>query len=193
VLGRYFAALGALADDRVVDYDASVDDLADALEDDAKLDAGKVRAVSGLAAFAASVTTDAYRHLQLSKVIEEQNGNVATVIDALGEIVATDYANILDLEVAGMESFYRSALAEGAEHEPLAAILVRDSRDERIAALEGKRAALAKYVKALATMKAGHQRLYDSRHDLDARVLARTLAGYATQLEEVLPALREAF
>jgi hypothetical protein len=193
VLGRYFTALGALADDEVVDYDASLDDLADALEDDAKLDAGKVRAVSDLAAFAASVGTDAYRHLKLSKVIEEQNGNVGTVIDALGEIVATDYANILDLEAAGMESFYRSALTEGAGREPLAAILVRDARDERMAALTAKRAAMAKYVKALATMKAGHQRLYDSRHDLDARALASTLAGYATQLEEILPALREAF
>jgi hypothetical protein len=193
VLGRYFAALGALADGEVVDFDASVDDLADALEDDAKLDRKKVKAVSDLAAFAASVTTDGYRHLKLAQVIEEQNGNVGTVIDALTEIVATDYANILELEATGTESFYRSALAEGAEREPLAAILVRDARDERVAALDEKRAALAKYVKALGTMKAGHQRLYDSRRDLKAKVLARELADYAAQLEKMLPALRDAF
>jgi len=193
VLGRYFAALGALADGEVVDFDGSVDDLADALEDDAKLDRKKVKAVSDLAAFVASVTTDGYRHLKLTQVIEEQNGNVGTVIDALTEIVATDYANILELEATGMESFYRSALAEGAEREPLAAILVRDARDERAAALREKREALAKYVKALGTMKAGHQRLYDSRRDLKAKVLARELADYAAQLEKMLPALRDAF
>lgn len=193
VLGRYFAALGALADGKVVSYDGEIDDLADALEDDAKLDRKKVKAVSDLAAFAASVTTDGYRHLKLTRVIEEQNGNVGAVIDALTEIVATDYANILDLEATGMESFYRSALTEGAEREPLAAILVRDARDERAAALDEKREALASYVRALGTMKAGHQRLYDSRHDLHAKAVAGELAGYAAQLEKTIPALREAF
>ncbi len=192
-LASYFAALGALADDKVVKYDGSVDGLADALEEDAGLDREKVRAVSDLASFAASVATDGYRHLKLANVIEEQNGNVALVIDALAEIVGTDYANILELESTGMESFYRSALTEGAEREPLAAILVRDARDERAATLRGKRVALAAYVKALGTMKAGHQRLYDSRHDLHAKALAGELADYATRLEKMIPALREAF
>jgi hypothetical protein len=144
VLASYFAALGALADGKVVKYDGQIDDLADALEDDAKLDRKKVKAVSDLAAFAASVATDGYRHLKLAQVIEEENGNVGTVIDALTEIVGTDYANILELEATGMDAFYRSALAEGAEREPLAAILVRDARDERAAALREKREALAK-------------------------------------------------
>src|SRR5690606_27075310 len=87
-LAKYFAALGALADDKVVRYDASIDDLADALEDDAKLDREKVRAGSDLATFAASVATDGYRHLELTRVIEEQNTNVGAVIDALTDVVA---------------------------------------------------------------------------------------------------------
>ncbi len=193
VLASYFAALGALANDKVVKYDASIDDLADALEDDAKLDGQKVRAVSDLAAFTASVATDAYRRLTLARVIEDQNANVAAVIDALAEIVGKDYANVLDLEAAGMDAFYRSALAEGAEREPLAAILVRDRRDERAAELKAKRTALDAYVKALATMKKGHQRLYDSRRDLDAKRLAGELAGYTVQLEEMISALRDAY
>lgn len=193
VLASYFTALGALADGKVVRYDASIDRLADALEDDAKLDREKVRAVADLAAFTASTTADGYRHLKLTKVIEEQNGNVAAVIDALAEVVGTDYANILELEATGMDAFYRSALAEGAEREPLAAILVRDRRDEHAAELREKRSALDAYVKALATMKKGHQRLYDSRHDLDARELAGELADYAAQLEKMIPALRDAF
>lgn len=193
VLARYFAALGALADDKVVKYGASIDDLADALEDDAQLDQEKVRAVSDLAAFTASVATDGYRHLKLTRVIEEQNANVAAVIDALTDIVGRDYANILDLEAAGMDAFYRTALMEDAEREPLAAILVRDRRDERAERLREKRSALDAYVKALATMKKGHQRLYDSRHDLDAKQLVGELADYATQLEKMIPALRDAF
>ncbi|HEU4584852.1 MAG TPA: hypothetical protein VFR95_03835 [Gemmatimonadaceae bacterium] len=193
VLASYFAALGALAEEKVVKYDASIDDLADALEDDAKLDAKKVRAVSDLAAFTASVATDGYRKLTLTKVIEDQNANVAAVVDALADIVGKDYTNILDLEAAGMDAFYRSALVEGAEREPLAAILVRDRRDERAAQLEAKRAALDAYVKALATMKKGHQRLYDSRRDLDAKRLAGELADYAAQLEKMISALRDAY
>ncbi len=193
VLASYFAALGSLADDRVVKYDASIERLADALEGDANLDRDEVRAVSDLASFSASVATDGYRHLKLTRVIEEQNDNVITVIDALAAIVGTDYANILDLETAGMDVFYRSALAEGAEREPLAAILVRDRREERAAKLHEKRAALDAYVKALGTMKKGHQRLYDSRRELDARKLAGELADYATRLENTISALREAF
>jgi hypothetical protein len=193
VLASYFAALGALADKKVVKYDASFDALANALEDDAKLDGDKVRAVSDLAAFATSVATDGYRHLTLTRVIEDENANVAAVIDALAEIVGTDYASILDLESAGMDAFYRSALAEGAEREPLAAILVRDRRDERAAELKAKRTALDAYVKALATMKKGHQRLYDSRRDLDAKRLAAELADYSTQLEKMISTLRDAY
>ena len=193
VLGSYFSALAGLADDRVVSYDRNIDRLTGSLEDDAKLDGEQVRAVGELAAFAASVATDGYRHVKLTNAIEEQNANVVTVIDALSEIVGTDYASILDLETTGMNSFYRSALAEGAEREPLAAVLVRDARDARATALNEKRSAIASYVRALATMKAGHQRLYESRRQLDAKALAADLASYAAQLEEMIPALREAF
>lgn len=193
VLAGYFTALAGLTDDRVVSYDRSIGQLAGSLEDDAGLDPEQVRAVADLAAFAASVATDGYRRSKLTNVIEQQNANVTVVIDALTRIVGTDYASILDVEEAGMEAFYRSALAEGAEGEPLAAILVRDTRDARAEELREKRSALAAYVKALAAMKAGHQRLYEGRRDLDARALARELAGYAAQLEELLPALRDAF
>jgi hypothetical protein len=193
VLASYFAALGGLAGEKMVSYDRSVDRLAGALEGYAKLDGKQVRAVGDLAAFAASVATDGYRHAKLTTVIEEQNENVATVIDALMEIVGTDYASILEVEATGMDAFYRSALTEGAEREPLAAILVRDTRDARASELRQKRSALTAYVKALGTVKAGHQRLYDSRHDLDAKKLVGELADYSTQLEKLIPALREAF
>jgi hypothetical protein len=42
-------------------------------------------------------------------------------------------------------------------------------------------------------MKKGHQRLYDSRRDLDAKQLVGELADYAAQLEKMIPALRDAF
>jgi len=193
VLARYFTALGALANDDVVKYDVPVDDLADALADDAGLDAGKVRAVSDLAAFTLSASADGYRHLELTRVIEDQNANVIAVIDALGDIVGTDYANILDLEVAGMDAFYRAALTEGAAREPLAAIPVRDARAERARSLGAQRAAVDAFVKSLATMKKGHQRLFEERHDLAAKKLAGELADYATTLEKLIPALQDAF
>lgn len=193
VLASYFAALAGLADNDVVDYDDSLDELAGSLVDDARLDQKQVRAVADLAELAASVATEGYRRAKLASVIENQNANVATVVDALAEIVGTDYASILSVEETGMNLFYRSALAEGAEHEPLAAILVRDTRDTRAAALHEKQTALAAYVKALATIKAGHQRLYDSRRHLDAKALVGALASYAEQLEEMIPALHEAF
>lgn len=193
VLAGYFTALAGLADGKVVAYEGSIDNLAGSLEDDAHLDRKRVRAVADLAAFAASVGTDGYRHARLTSVIEKQNANVAIVIDALTQIVGTDYASILGVEEAGMESYYRSALAEGAEHEPLAALIVHDTYDSRATALAEKRSALSAYVKALATMKAGHQKLYESRHDLDAKALAAELAGYAAQLEDMIPALHKAF
>lgn len=193
VLASYFAALGALADDGVVKYSTAVDGLADALAEDARLDAKRVRAVSDLAAFAASASTDGYRHLELTRVIEEQNANVIAVIEALGEIVGSDYANILDLEAAGMDAYYRAALVEGAEREPLAAVLVRDRRAERAEALHARRAAVDAFVKALGTMKKGHQRLFDSRRDLNAKKVAAELSGYAAEMEKLLVALDEAF
>ncbi|HEY9449106.1 MAG TPA: hypothetical protein VIQ60_05105 [Gemmatimonadaceae bacterium] len=193
VLAGYFTALAGLADDDVSSYDHELDQLAHSLIDDARLDRKQVSAVADLAAFAAEVATDGYRRVKLGRAIEDQNANVATVIDALAVIVGTDYTSILRDEGAGMESFYRTALAESAGREPLAAILVRDSFDEREAALHGKLSALATYVRALQTMKAGHQRLYDARGHLDAKALTGELSDYAARLEDMAVALRKAF
>lgn len=193
VLAGYWSALGALADDRVVGYDKELARLATALNADAGVPRDRARGVTGLAAFLGTAVTEAYRRGQLERAIESQHENVALVVEGLHEIFATDYANALEVEHQGMALFYHALWREAATREPIAAALLRDARDERDAALVRKQAALADLADALRDVRAGHERLYASRHDLNAPALVGDLATYAARLDAAVRALQKAF
>ena len=193
VLTGYLNALAALADDRVVAYDRQLDKVGAALINDAHLDKARVKAASGLAAFVATAATEGYRRRQLEQAIASQNDNVRDVVETLREVIATDYANALDVEGEAMTVFYRSLLQEHAARDPLGAVLVRDVRDERATQLADRRQTLSDYAEALRDVRAGHQRLFASRHEMDSSALAADLAAYAERLQAVIVAFQKAY
>ena len=193
LLAGYWSALGALADDRVVAYDKNLDRLATALNADAGLARDRARAITGIASFLGTAVTEGYRRRQLVEAIDSQHDNVARLVEGVREIVATDYANALEVEHQGMSLFYHALWREGAAREPIAAALLRDARDERDAALLRKQAALTDLADALRLVRAGHERLYASRHDLNGPALVAELATYAARLDAAVVAIQKAF
>ena len=193
MLSAYFAALESLAANKVTDFDGDVDALGAAVRDGGGFDKAQVSAIDVLAKYASSRTTDGYRRKKLRDAIASQNDNVQTLIAALHEIVARDFAQLLENDVAAQTSFYRAALAENTATDPLAAILVRDAYDARAVALAEQTAAVRALSQALLTVGRGHQALYDSRNRLGAKALLSTVVSNARELDAAIARVDKAF
>lgn len=193
VLSAYFAALESLAENRLTDYDTNVDALGSAVGEAGDFDKKQVKAIEGLAKFASSRATDGFRRTRLRDAIATQNGNVQAVTSALHDILDRDLAQLLENDVAAQTSFYRAALTESGETDPLTAILVRDSYDERAAQLAERSAAVRSLAQALLTVGRGHQALYDSRNHLGGKKLLAAIVSNARELDTAIALVNKAF
>ena len=113
--------------------------------------------------------------------------------NGLRDIISRDYRQILNIESLAANDFYHTSVNESREREPLAAVLVLRDRDDRIAELTKKREAIAAYVRALDAVRDGHQKLYDHRNELRAKVLAAELADQTETLQRISRQLEKAF
>lgn len=193
VLAAYFHALAALAGEKVTNLDAGVNAASMATADAGLLDTAGAKALAALARFASSRMTDGYRRATLRAVIAEQNANVQAVTAAMHDIIGRDFAQLLGNDDAAETSFYRAALTESAASEPLAAILVRDSYDERQALLDERRDAVAALARAVLTVGRGHQALYDGRNHLGSKELLKSTVTSARELDAALAKVAKAF
>jgi hypothetical protein len=192
-LAAYFHALSALAADKVIDLDGTVNAVGMATADAGLLDTKQEKALAALARFASSRLTDGYRRATLRAAIADQNANVQLLTAALHEIIERDFAQLLGNDDAAETSFYRAALTESSSSEPLAAILVRDSYDERQALLDERRKAVAALARAVSTVGRGHQALYDARDHLGSKELLKATLTSAHELDDALAKVARAF
>jgi hypothetical protein len=192
VLSAYFSALAKLADDQIVSADREIGGLATIVKKSGLNDA-QVDAVAELTKYVTSAAIDAYRRGKIADAIASQNGNVVLVITGLRTIISRDYRQILNIESRAANDFYRSAVTEHREREPLAAILVLNDRDDRVSELRKRTEAVDAYVRALDAVRAGHQKLYDNRNKLRAKVLAAELRDHSATLERIARQLEQAF
>jgi hypothetical protein len=192
-LAAYFAALEALADNKLPELDAEVNDLADATRDAAGFDKQRVAAVAALSRFAATRTAAGYRRARLRDAIATQNENVQMVTAAMHEMLERDFAQYLANDGQAQAMFYRAALTESSTREPLTAILVRDSFDEREAELAERSRAVRALGQAMLTVGRGHQALYDARDHLGAKELLATIVANARELDMAMKRVEKAF
>ena len=192
VLSAYFSALAELADDRLVSADRDIGGLA-VIVKKSGLDDAQVDAVAELTKYLASAAIDTYRRGKIGDAVASQNGNVVLVTTGLRTIISRDYRQILNIEARAANDFYRAAVTENREREPLAAILVLKDRDERATELRNKTEAIDAYVRALDAVRDGHQKLYDHRSKLRAKILAAELRDQAEELERISRQLEKAF
>jgi hypothetical protein len=192
VLSAYFSALAELADDRIISADREIGGLAVIVKKSGLEDA-QVDAVAELTKYLTSTAIDTYRRGKIGDAVASQNGNVVLVTTGLRTIISRDYRQILNIEARAANDSYHAAVADNREREPLAAILVLKDRDERAAELRKKTEAIDAYVRALDAVRAGHQKLYEHRNKLRAKVLAAELRGQAEELDRISRQLEKAF
>jgi hypothetical protein len=193
VLSGYFAALGALAGEKVPEAGAGVSALGSAVGEATDFDAGKVSAITALARFTTTHATDGYRRAALREAIAGQNANVQTVTSALHELLEEGLARYLATDGNAETDYYRSVLTESGAREPLGAILVRDSYDGRHAEVLEQTEAVRTLGRAMLTIGRGHQRLYDARDHLAAKELLASIVATARQLDAAMAKMDKAF
>jgi hypothetical protein len=192
ILSAYFSALAKLADDQIVSADREIAGLG-AIVKKSGLNDAQVDAVAELTKYLASTVADAYRRGKIGDAIASQNGSIVLVTTGLRTIISRDYRQILNIESRAANDFYRSAVTEHREREPLAAILVLKDRDERVGDLRKRSDAIDAYVRALDAVRDGHQKLYDNRNKLRAKVLAAELRDQAATLDKLSRQIEKAF
>jgi hypothetical protein len=192
-LASYFAALETLADGKLAKLDTEVDDLADEVRDAAGFDKQQVSAIAALSRFASSRAVDGYRRTRLRDAIARENENVQTLTAAMHDILERDFGRFLDNDAQAESMFYRAALTESAAREPLAAILVRDSFDEREAELSERSRAVRTLAQAMLTVGRGHQTLYDARDHLGGKELLAAIVANARELDAAMNRVAKAF
>lgn len=193
VLAGYLAALEALADGKVPKLDEQVADLADATRDAAGFDKKQVSAIDALARFASTRSADTYRRTRLRDAIVSQNDNVQAITTAMHDILERDFARYLANDGQAQSMFYRAALTESSAREPLTAILVRESFDERESELAERSRAVRALAQAMLTVGRGHQALYDARDHFGGRAVLAAIVANARELDSAMKRVEKAF
>ena len=192
-LAAYFAALEALSDSKVAKLDTHVDDLADETRDAAGFDKQQVAAVAALSRFAVTRAAAGYQRARLRDAIAAQNENVQLVTAAMHQMLERDFAQYLANDGQAQAMFYRAALTESSAREPLTAILVRDSFDERETELAERSRAVRALGQAMLTVGRGHQALYDARDHLGGKALLAAIVANARELDTAMKRVEKAF
>lgn len=193
VLVRYLDALGKLAAGELVDYDDSLEGVADALAGGDLVDDAGIRAVSGICGALADAAAGKWRRSQLGAVIDSTNASVQILTAALRDVISIDYSQLLDDEREAARKFYFGRIKEHGGGEPLAALLVYESWREADAEIEGRRGAAAAYAKALQKIAAGHQTLFERRKELGSKETRALLLDHIDAIEDLIADARTVF
>ena len=192
VLLDYMDALKSLAGDQSVTYGKKLDALPGELSDSG-LNKDQVKAVTGLAKIVANAALKGYRQKQLQDLIGSANEDVQLITKALGEIITADYKRELSLEQEGADTYFKTALKEHENGEPLGAIAVRRDWQSDQAAILVKENAADAYGKIMADIASGHQKLFDTRDKWTRKSLLDDVGPTIADLYDATQQVKKAF
>ncbi len=185
---EYMDALGQLAADELTTYDKETDALGKAVKDAKFLNQNEADAFSSLSKVLVTAVTDRWRQRKLAQLIEETNAPFQVVVGALVTIVETGFVTDLSIERAAMNNYYTTRQHEGRDPAGLAAL--SEWHDLREGQLSDREKAINAYGSVLRMIAAGHQKLYDARHDLSKDSVLAEVHRYAKNLQEAFNAVK---
>jgi hypothetical protein len=200
VLVGYLGALGDLAADDVPSMDADVDGLVGALDTgkfvgdaDGQIGAETASAAASIAKVLLRAVADRWRQERLVELIRETDPRLQTLVAGLREIVDQDLRTSLQQEEEALRKpflAWRAAAIAGGDPDgaPRAASVLLE---ERRAQIQDRQAALDEYLKALATIAAGHAELSRNVDRLRKRELVDRLAAHARELAKLARSIRK--
>jgi hypothetical protein len=162
VLADYFEALGKLASNQPMNYDATIRESVSAtgansaLSDDtitASNDAQKIMKAL------ADAATRGYREKQLGQLIQQTDPAIQSLTQSLKKVIGVDYALLLSNEELSLDTFYKGPMASAQSNERLALILVQRQYAQDKTALQLHRDDIAAYEKIMNDIAALHAKL----------------------------------
>jgi len=209
VLINYLKTMGDLAADDLTSHDKALDGLATSFTDANIFNAPEVGAVKALVGFLTNAVSEGYRRKKLKQALESQNSNIQTLVGALKRIVTQKYVLQLQNERDQLRSYYGTSILEYRQYmrkvaqnaganpddvrDPLPIIQVKRLWDDEEITLAERMSAAQAYGKALDTIAEGHQKLFDSRNDLNSKQVQATALAYAQTIQSIVEDFRKAF
>jgi hypothetical protein len=162
VLATYFDALGKLASNKPLSYDAAIDANMGATSSNSALSANTMAAgndAQSILKSLADAVTRGYREKQLAHLIITSDPAIQSLTVSLKKIITVDYALLLSNEELSLDTFYQGPMVGAQPNERLALILVQRQYAHDKTALEIRKDAIADYGKIMDDIAALHTKL----------------------------------
>jgi hypothetical protein len=162
VLAAYFDALGKLASNKPLGYDAAIDANIAATSRNSALSANTMAAgndAQSILKSLADAATRGYREKQLGQLIIANDAAIQSLTVSLKKVIIVDYALLLSNEELSLDTFYKGPMAGGQPNERLALILVQRQYAHDKTALEIRKDAIVDYGKVMDDIAELHTKL----------------------------------
>jgi hypothetical protein len=162
VIADYFDALGKLASNEPMSYDATINGNVTAIGANTALSANTAAAgndAQSILKSLADAATRGYREKQLGQLIQQNDPAIQSLTQALKKVIAVDYALLLSNEEVSMDNFYQGPMASAQPSERLTLILVQRQYAHDKAAMQSRKENIAAYVRIMDDISALHAKL----------------------------------
>ena len=195
VLTDYLKALGKLAADNDPGYSKTLGGLGGQFKDAglAKDQVAAATAATSLAQKIADAALAGYRRKEIAKLVSQSNSDVGILTQALSSIVAKDYAIMLSNEAEGMDDYYRTAIMNDQNKNPLTVILIRKQWDEERTALQKRVDASIAYGKLMKSIADANQKVADQKNKIGSKDLVKIIGPELADISQAASSLQQAF
>lgn len=162
VLAAYFDALGKLASNKPLSYDAAIDANVTATSKNSELSANTLTAgndAQGILKALADAASRGYREKHLAQLILANDAGIQSLTASLKKVVTVDYALLLSNEELSLDTFYQGPMAAAQPNERLTLILVQRQYAHDKTTLSNRKDAIADYGKVMDDIAALHSKL----------------------------------
>jgi hypothetical protein len=162
VLADYFDALGKLASNQPMGYEAAIAENVTATRTNSALSANTIAAgndAQSILKSLADAATRGYREKQLGQLIQQNDPAIQSLTQALKKVITVDYALLLSNEEFSLDNFYQGPMASAKPNERLTLILVQRQYAHDKTALESRKDDVAAYSKIMDDIAALHTKL----------------------------------
>jgi hypothetical protein len=162
VLADYFDALGKLASNEPMSYDATINENVTDIGANTALSANTATAgkdAQSILNSLADAATRGYREKKLGQLIQQNDPAIQSLTQALRKVITVDYALLLSNEELSMDSFYQGPMASAQPSERLTLILVQRQYAHDKSAMQSRKENIAAYGRIMDDISALHTKL----------------------------------
>jgi hypothetical protein len=162
VLAGYFDALGKLASNQPMSYDAAIAENVTYTGTNTSLSANTAsagNAAQSILKSLADAVTKGYREKQLAQLIQQNDTAIQSLTQALKKVITVDYALLLSNEELSLDTFYQGPMASAQPTERLTLILVQRQYAHDKSAMQSRKDNIAAYSQIMDDISALHSKL----------------------------------